>query len=126
MTQMPKPESFVVEVEQDLLGSIMQSGELSRVSGIVRADHFVEPLHAFLFGYFQSASERYGSVTPPIILKLIPEEDRRAWDARLETGLSAYLASMLAGCVSGGRFIERAARKVVEQSGRMKIAAEAL
>jgi replicative DNA helicase len=125
MTEMPKPESFVVEIEQDLLGSIMQSGELPRIAGIVRSDHFVEPLHGFLFGYFQTAFERFGSITPAVILKLIPEEDRRAWEARLDITLSAYLANLVAGCMSGGRFIERSARKVVEQAGRLKIASEA-
>lgn len=125
MTEMPKHESFVVEIEQDLLGSIMQSGELPRIAGIVRADHFVEPVHAFLFGYFQSAFERFGSMTPQVIIKLIPEEDRRAWEARMDIKLSAYLANLVAGCMSGGRFLERSARKVVEQAGRLKIATEA-
>lgn len=125
MSEMPKPESFVVEIEQDLLGSIMQSGEIPQIAGIIRADHFVEPVHQFLFGYLQSAFDRYGSVTVPVVHKLIPEEDRRAWEARLGVGMSAYLAGMAANCMSGGRFLERSARKVVEQWGRLRIAAEA-
>lgn len=125
MTEMPKAESFVVEIEQDLLGSIMLSGEISRVTAIVRAYHFIEPLHAFLFGYLQSAFDRYGSITPGIVIKLIPEDDRREWEARLDIGMGAYLARLVAGCMSGGKFIERAARKVVEQWGRLQIASEA-
>ncbi|MDR7032414.1 DnaB-like helicase C-terminal domain-containing protein [Mesorhizobium sp. BE184] len=125
MTALPNAESFVVEIEQDLLGSIMQSGELSRVSGIIRPDHFIEPIHALLYGYIQSASERYGSVKPVVVYKLIPEDDRRAIEARHEINLSAYLASLIAGCMSGGKFIERSARKVVEQWGRLKIGDEA-
>lgn len=125
MTAMPKAESFVVEIEQDLLGSLMQSGEFARISSIVQDKHFIEPLHGFLFGYIKTAHERYGSTTPPVILKLIPEQDRLAWEARLDTPLISYLAGLVSQCVSGKRFLERSAKKVVEQWARLQIAGEA-
>lgn len=122
MSVLPKPEAFVVEIEQEVLGSMMLSNEVRRISGIIRAEHFIEPLHAFLFGVMMDAFDRFGTVAPNIVLKAIPDIDRAAWEARLGMQLSAYLAQVAANTLSGPAYLERSAKKVVGQWARLKVA----
>ena len=125
MIALPKHESFIVELEQEVLGAIMVSNEFQRVSGVLRQEHFVEPLHAYLFEYMQSAFDRYGSVNPVIVFKLIPEEAARTWGAKIDMSLSAYLANLAANSINGPSHIERSAKKVIEQWARIRIGEEA-
>lgn len=125
MTALPKPEAFIVEIEQDVLGSMMLSNEVRRISGILRSEHFIEPLHAFLFGVMMDSFDRFGTLVPNVILKAIPDIDRAAWEARLGMQLSAYLAQVAANTLSGPAYLERSAKKVVAQWARLRLAEEA-
>src|SRR5690606_6605091 len=101
MTALHKPEAFVVEIEQEVLGSMMLSNEVRRISGIIRSEHFIEPLHAFLFGVMMDTFDRFGTTSPSVVLKAIPDTDRAAWEARLGMQLSAYLAQVAANTLAG-------------------------
>lgn len=125
MTALPKAESFIVEIEQEVLGSMMLSNEVRRINGILRADHFVEPFHGFLFAAMMDSFDRFGTVRPIVIIKSIPEMDRAAWEARLGIQLSEYLAILAANTVSGPAYLERSAKKVVAQWARIRLAEEA-
>lgn len=125
MTALPKPEAFIVEIEQEVLGSMMLSSEVRRISGIIRSEHFIEPLHAFLFGVMMDTFDRFGTLAPNVVLKAIPDIDRAAWEARLGMRLSAYLAQVAANTLSGPAYLERSAKKVVAQWARLKVAEEA-
>lgn len=125
MNALPKHDAFIVELEQEVLGAILVSNEFQRVSGILRQEHFVEPLHAYLYGYMASAFERYGSVNPVIVFKLIPDEEARTWGAKIDMSLSAYLASLASNTVNGPAYIERSAKKVIEQWARIRLGEEA-
>ena len=125
MNALPKPDAFVVEIEQDVLGSMMLSNEVRRISGILRSEHFVEPLHAFLFDAIMSVFERYGTTNSGTVYKTIPETDKAAWEAKTGIQISAYLADLAANTISGPAYIERSAKKVVEQWARIKLAEEA-
>lgn len=122
----PLPSSsFVVEVEQEVLGSLLLGNDMRRVSGILRAEHFVEPIHRYLFEFIVQAFERYGTTGPAVVFKMIPTEEGRAVAAKLGTTIPVYLASLAAGAVTGPNQIERSARKVVEQWARLELANEA-
>lgn len=67
MSELPSPHN--VEAEQALLGAIfVNNAAWSRVSGIVRPEHFFEPIHARLFELME-ASILDGHVATPITLK---------------------------------------------------------
>jgi len=125
MNAIPPQETFVVEIEQDALGAMMLANDTRRVSNILRAEHFLEPFHAFLFDHIIKAFDRYGSTSPVIVQKVIPPEEAAAWGARLGKSVQAYLASLVANCVTGAAGLDRTARKVVEQWARVRLSEEA-
>lgn len=123
MTALPA-EAFIVEVEQEVLGAVLTGSDLRRVH-FLKPEHFREPLHQFLFASMQTAFERYGSVNPVIVYKLIPLEDAKNLAAKLGKSIPAYLAALAANTVYGSARLEQSATKVVEQWGRLSIADEA-
>lgn len=117
--------SFVIEVEQEVLGALLVGNDMRRVSSILKPEHFVEPFHRVLFDYMLQAFDRYGTVNPVVIYKLVPPDEAKVLGAKLGTPIPAYLANLAAGTVSGPSRIEVSARKVVEQWARLQLATEA-
>ncbi|MCO5147533.1 MAG: replicative DNA helicase [Aquamicrobium sp.] len=115
---------FVVEIEQDVLGSLLLTNDFRRVNGILRGEHFLEPLHAYLFQKMGDAFERYGTLNPVVVKKMLPEEEAQAWAARLGKTVGAYLAELATNTITAPGNMERSARKVVEQWARIKIGEE--
>jgi len=118
-------KGFIIEIEQDLLGVLLTGADCRRVTSFLRPDHFVEPLHRFLFDQMVLATERYGSTSPVVLLKLISADAALAWETKLGKSLSHYLANLAANCMSGAANLERAARKVIEQWARITLGDEA-
>jgi replicative DNA helicase len=58
-----KADSFIVEVEQEVLGSLLMSGDVRRVRSFLEPRHFVEPLHQILYGYMLQAFDRFSSTS---------------------------------------------------------------
>lgn len=116
---------FVIEVEQELLGSLLSGGDFRRVAGILEDRHFVEPMHSALFALIRSAFERYNSTSVPVVARLVPDDLATAFKANLGTTANAYLANLCANTVFGPSGLEQNARKIVEQWARLTIAAEA-
>lgn len=119
------PESFVVEVEQEVLGTLLMGGDFRRIAGILESRHFVEPVHGLLFDVIRAAFERYGSTSVPVVAKLIPNELADAFKARLNSHVNAYLAKLAASTFIGPASLEMSARRIVEQWARLGIAEEA-
>lgn len=124
MSAAPQP-SFVIEIEQEVLGTLLTGGDFRRISGILETKHFIEPLHGTLFSIMKSAFERYNSTTVPVVARLIPDDVAMAFRIKLEVNVNAYLAKLAAGAVYGGKMIEQSARKIVEQWARIALADEA-
>lgn len=118
-------KGFIVEIEQDLLGLLLLGADCRRLTSFLRADHFVEPLHRFLFDQMVVATDRYGSTNPMVLLKLIPADAALIWEAKLGKPLAHYLAALAGGCVSTPANLERSARKVIEQWARVTLGDEA-
>src|SRR5690606_8846090 len=110
---------------QDVLGSLMLSNEVRRINGILRSEHFIEPLHAFLFDTIMTAFDRFGTTNPATLIKLIDKVDASAWEAKIGRTLSAYFAELASHTISGPAYLERSARKVVQQWARVRLAEEA-
>ena len=124
MTAQFEIKGFVVEIEQDVLGSLLLSNDFRRVAGILRADHFLEPLHAYLFERIGEAFDRYATTSPAVVVKMLPVDDAQAWGARLGKSVSAYLAEMASNTFTAPASVELAARKVIEQWARIKMGEE--
>lgn len=115
---------FVVEIEQDVLGLLLLGCDPRRVTGFLRSDHFVEPLHSYLFDKMVVTHERYGSMNPAVVFKLIPKDDATNLAVKLGKSISEYLADLASFTASGPAYLEVAARKVIEQWARIRIGEE--
>ena len=115
---------FVVEIEQDVLGTLLLTNDFRRVTGILRSDHFLEPLHSYLFDKIADAFDRYGTTNPVVVMKMLPAEEAQAWSVRLGRTVGAYLADLASNTITTPGNMERSARKVIEQWARVKIGEE--
>jgi len=86
--------SFVVEVEQEVLGTLLSGGDFRRVVGILEDRHFVEDMSRRLFMVIKVAHERYNSTSVPVVIKLIPEDLSLAFRTAFDGGVNGYLGRL--------------------------------
>lgn len=115
---------FVIEIEQDVLGLLLIGCDPRRITSFLRPDHFIEPLHAYLYDKMLVCQERYGSMNPVVVFKLIPNDEAMNLGAKLGKSLANYLADLASNTVSGPSYLELGARKVIEQWARLRIGEE--
>ncbi|MGB1235972.1 MAG: replicative DNA helicase, partial [Planktomarina sp.] len=85
-----------IEAEQQLLGAILTNNDLfERISGIVQADHFFDPVHARIF---ETAAARIAknNLASPVTLKAFLEDD----EGLKELGGPAYLVRLAGAAIS--------------------------
>ena len=91
-----QPLPHNIEAEQALLGALMVNNDVyDRVSGIVQAEHFYDPVHARIF---EVAAERIkkNALATPVTLKAFLEDD----EGLNELGGPAYLARLAGASIS--------------------------
>lgn len=125
MNALVQPTAFIVELEQEVLGSLLAGGDFRKVAGSLQSKHFVEPIHARLFDVVKTAYERYNSTSVPVVARLIPADLDMAFKAKLETTAAGYLARLASNACFGPAGLETSARRVVEQWCRVNLADEA-
>jgi replicative DNA helicase len=125
LNALPSSESFVIEVEQEVLGALLSGGDFRRVSGLLQSKHFVEPFHGVLFDAMRQAFERYNSTSLPTVARMIPKEVAARFSLKLNQDITSYLAGLMSATVYGGASLETSARRVIEQWARLQIADEA-
>ena len=82
---------YDIEVEQALLGAILVDNQaLERVSAVLRAEHFYDPLHQRLYEAMSGSMERGGMVITPLTLHAAMKAD----PGLQEVGGHAYLAGL--------------------------------
>jgi replicative DNA helicase len=82
---------YDVEIEQALLGAILVDNQaLERVSALIRAEHFYDPLHARIFETMSLALERGSFALTPLTLHAALKAD----PGLIEVGGTAYLAGL--------------------------------
>ena len=92
----PQPVPFSIEAEQQLLGALLTNNDVfDRISSILKADHFYEPVHARIFGICEERI-RKNALASPVTIKAFLEHDAGLKDL----GGPAYLARMAAGAIS--------------------------
>src|ERR1700754_4189145 len=83
---------YDIEVEQALLGAILVDNQaLERVSTLLKAEDFYDPLHARLFETMSLAVERGSFVLTPLTLHAAMKAD----PGLIEVGGTAYLAGLV-------------------------------
>ena len=85
-----------IEAEQQLLGAILTNNDLfDRVTSILRADHFYDPVHARIF---DTAAARISknNLASPVTLKAFLEDD----EGLQELGGPAYLVRLAGAAIS--------------------------
>jgi replicative DNA helicase len=108
---------FNIEAEQQLLGAILNNNAfLDRVSDILKADHFFEPLHGRIY---QIACDRIAKahLVSPVVLKSLMEGD----EGLQSVGGPSYLARM-SGAACGSYAVRDYAELVVANHARRKLA----
>jgi replicative DNA helicase len=83
---------YDIEVEQALLGAILVDNQaVERVSAILKAEEFYDPLHQRLYDTMLTSSERGGMVLTPLTLHALMKSD----PGLMEVGGHAYLAGLV-------------------------------
>ncbi|MFV0491311.1 MAG: replicative DNA helicase [Pseudorhodobacter sp.] len=97
----PGPESAEalphnIEAEQQILGAILTNNDVyDRVSGLVKAEHFYDPVHSRIFE-IAAARIQKNALASPVTLKAFLEDD----DGLKELGGPAYLARLAGAAIS--------------------------
>ncbi|TVP74405.1 MAG: replicative DNA helicase [Rhodobacteraceae bacterium] len=85
-----------IEAEQQLLGAILVNNDVyDRVSSLVKAEHFFDPVHQRIFD-IASARIRKNALASPVTLKAFMEDD----EGLKELGGPAYLVRIAAAAIS--------------------------
>ena len=125
MNATPDKNSFVIEIEQEVLGTLLMGTDFRRVSTILEPFHFLEPVHAEIFTAISTAHERMNSTKPAVVIKLIPQAIQDQYKAKIGENLVTYLARLAGNAVFGGAAFENTAKRVVDQWAKAQIAKEA-
>ncbi len=85
-----------IEAEQQLLGAILVNNDVyDRISSLVKADHFFDPVHQRIFG-IASARILKNALASPVTMKAFMEDD----EGLKELGGAAYLVGIAAAAIS--------------------------
>ncbi len=115
----------VIEIEQEVLGAVLSSGMYSAVSGQVKAEHFIEPLHQRIFEMIELSAERYKSARFDLVFKMFTKEEDKHWSEQLKIPLSAYLANLVSQAVYGAAGLKNSIPNLIQQWARITVGAEA-
>jgi replicative DNA helicase len=82
---------YDIDVEQALLGAILVDNQaIERVSAVLKAEHFYDPLHQRLYDAMLTSSDRGGVILTPLTLHATMKAD----PGLVEVGGLAYLANL--------------------------------
>ncbi len=116
---------FVIELEQEVLGALLVSGQHSVVRGTVRAEHFIEPLHRRIYEMIETAADRYKSARLDLVFKMFSPEEAKAWSDQIKNPLSSYLAGLASNTVRGVAGLKDSVPNLIQQWARITVGAEA-
>jgi len=96
----PAPDAEVlphnIEAEQQLLGAILTNNDVfDRISSLVRAEHFFDPVHHRIFE-IAAARIQKNALASPVTLKAFLEDD----DGLKQLGGPAYLVRLAGAAIS--------------------------
>lgn len=116
---------FIPEVEQQLLGSILNGGDHRAVFAMLDDNQFVEPVHQQIYIAARAAMDRYSNTTLPVVLQLVPIEVRQQFAAGAGTELGTYMGECTSATLVSAGTSHAAARKVIQQWARIRLVQDA-
>ncbi|MCV9909942.1 AAA family ATPase [Brucella sp. HL-2] len=126
MNAIPDQKSFVIELEQEVLASLLLGGAFNRVVSILEPHHFLEQFHVHVFEAIRAAHERFNSTRPNIVIKLIDESVQEGYKTATGQTALSYLNHLAVSAVHGIAGLEKSAKRVVDQWAKAQLAKEAL
>jgi len=117
--------SFSPEAEQQVLGIILVSSSVKNVSGHLRPEHFIEPLHQRIYSAALDAQENYGMVSAGTICKIIPRDEQDAFKSKLSISLAEYMARLISNCAFGPAGLRETVPAVLQQWARINVGRKA-
>jgi len=122
----PDANSFVIEIEQDVLGAcLVDVSCFVEARTVVKERHFCEPLHAALFAAFVDCYERFKSLSISVIEKSFDEAQSDALRQKTGRTIREYLVHLSVSSVTTKGSIQERAKAVVQQWARLQLAAQA-
>ncbi|MGE8110424.1 DnaB-like helicase N-terminal domain-containing protein [Erwinia amylovora] len=106
---------FIVEIECEVLGTLLANADYRKVADILEPIHFIEPIHREIFKSIIAAHEQYANNSMPIVLKLIDDDVVLAFEQAAEITLSQYMAKLVATSIYGPASLDKTAKRVVLQ-----------
>lgn len=125
MNAIPDKSSFVIEIEQEVLGSLLMGSDFRRVLPIIQSHHFLEPVHGAIFDAIVTSYERFNSTLPAVVIKLIAGGVQDAYKKATGSELVTYLATLAKNAVFGNAAIENTAKRVVDQWAKAQLVKQA-
>lgn len=126
MNAIPGKGSFIIEIEQEVLASLLLNGGFQNVVSILEPRHFLEPIHGQIFEAIRIAHERFNSTRPDVVIKLIDDGVKEKYRLTVENDtVLKYLNRLAVSAVHGIQGLEKSARRVVDQWAKAQIAKEA-
>lgn len=121
-----KNESFVIEIEQDVLGAfLVDVSSFVETRSILKSQHFCEPIHALIYNAFVDCYERFKSITIPIISKAFDAIELDRLEQKIGMPLNKYLVRLSVETVTTKGSIQERAKSVVQQWARLQMSSTA-
>lgn len=118
--------SFIPELEQEVLGALLLSGDIKYLPGSLQPGHFIEPFHREIFANMQLAAEQYKSVRMDLVHKLMATVmDMDAIQQQLGISLRAYLARLSGATVRAAPGLKDSIPAMLHQWARFSVGREA-
>lgn len=130
MSQQVDPASLqsrghIIELEQEVLGVLLLFGQFAPVSGTVKPEHFLEPLHRRIFEMIEIAAEQYKSCRMGMVFNMFSAEEVKLWSEKLSIPLKTYLVNLTSHNTGGIGSLKNSIPNLIQQWARMTVGIEA-
>ncbi len=118
--------SYIPELEQEVLGALLVSGDVKFLPGALEPAHFIEPLHREIFASMKQAATQYRSVRLDLVRNVLASAgDMDAYRKTLGISVPEYLARLASGTARGVGGLKDSIPAMLHQWGRFFVGQEA-
>lgn len=75
---MHQSPGFIIELEQEVLGSLLRGTNIKLEAASLQLEHFIDPFHRQLFENIVLSVEQYDTASPPIVRRLFTDDQCEA------------------------------------------------
>jgi len=119
-------DSFIPELEMEVLGALLMTGDVKYIPSVLKPEHFLEPIHRRIYGAMLLARDRYRSIRSEIVIPLMKEaDDFEATQKLFPMPLFQYMAKLVSGMARGPNGLKDSVTALLHQWARFQVASEA-